>query len=174
MELQQLAEDPSSVGGLFAKWAPSTNGAHDKATRIVGTIAALIFPTVGGLGDANESLYIPYQQRVLSPLRAAAKIPEHFVGNGAWDQVDYDRMPSRCRLLFGESIYAKWDTVRIYASMAISCCMCLWAFISALDPRGILRGIFLMVWNRSRSSDVVNRHALSGLLLDENVLSILG
>ena len=90
MELQQLAADPGSVSGLFAKWAPSVNSKHDKATRIVGTIAALIFPTVGDLGDANTNLYIPYQQRVLSPLRAAAKIPEHFVGNGSWDQVDYD------------------------------------------------------------------------------------
>jgi hypothetical protein len=111
-ELQQLSIDPSRVSGLFGKWAPSVNGAHDKATRMVGTISALIFPSVGNLGDANTFLNTPYQQRVLSPLRAAAKVPEHFIGQRAWDQVDYSRMASRCRLLHGE-LFVKFDKVRM-------------------------------------------------------------
>jgi hypothetical protein len=116
-ELQQLSHDPSSVTGYFAKWAPSSNGAHDKATRLVGIISALMFPTVGDLGDANTFLSIPFQQRILSPLRAAEQVPEHFIGKGRWDQVDYNRMPSRCRMLFGERLFQKWDKVRICTSL---------------------------------------------------------
>jgi hypothetical protein len=122
-ELQTLREDPTALAGLYAKWAPSVDGAHDKATKIVDAIAAQVL--VGELADARwgelseqaatAARRVAYNRCVLSPLRAAAKVPEHFVGKGDWAGVDYDRMPSRCRLLYGERVFAKHDKERYRA-----------------------------------------------------------
>ena len=165
-ELQQLSHDPSSVTGFFAKWAPSSNGAHDKATRLVGTISALIFPTVGDLADANTFLSIPFQQRILSPLRAAEKVPEHFIGKGRWDQVDYNRMPSRCRMLFGERLFHKWDKVRICTSLINSLCIDLFAC-------DIFESFFTLVSNRGETQFIISKisRVLNGVsMLSSNEL----
>jgi hypothetical protein len=122
-ELETLREDPLALAGLYGKWAPSVGGAHDKATAIVDAIAVKVL--VGPLADARygqlpeeeakAARRVAYTRLVLSPLRAAAKIPEHFVGKADWAGVDYDRMPSRCRLLFGERVFAKHDKQRYRA-----------------------------------------------------------
>lgn len=112
-----------SLSGLYAKWAPTPGGMHDKATRISDGIAERLHSK--GLLELTldeelepavaRSLKRDRMRRVLSRLRGEAKIPEHYVGKGAWDQVDYNRMPSRCRLIFGEKVFAKHDAERYNA-----------------------------------------------------------
>jgi len=36
---------------------------------------------------------------------AMFQVPEHFVGRGEWDLVNYKRMASRCRMLYGEKVH---------------------------------------------------------------------
>jgi len=125
-ELRVLSEDPASLGGLFGKWAPSVGGAHDKATRIVDAIADRVL--VGPLADlawvdmdaaqVAAARRVAFTRKVLAPLRAGARVPEHFVGKGAWGEVDYERMPSRCRLLYGNRVFAKHDKDRYKAFLA--------------------------------------------------------
>ena len=93
------------VPGLFAKWAPTAGGMHDKETGIVQGIAALLADRkCDGPLLACEN----YMRNYVRPLRAAAQIPEHYLGKRAFDKVNYERMPSRCRLLYG-AVYKKWD-----------------------------------------------------------------
>lgn len=99
-----LETDPSKLSGLYGKWAPTTGGSCDKYTKISAAIAQKIFP-----GDPDPA---HAYNKLLSTLRAAAMVPEHFVGKGDWKSVDYDRMASRCRLLYGVSVFAKHDKER--------------------------------------------------------------
>jgi hypothetical protein len=119
-ELRTLALNPVALGGLYAKWAPSVDGFHDKQTRIVDKITPLIF--INSITDQErcvslfptdliKSRRVEYS-KYLSKLRGAAKIPEHYIGNGNWSEIDYNRMPSRCRLLYGDKVFAKYDKSR--------------------------------------------------------------
>jgi hypothetical protein len=95
--------------GWYGKWAPTRRGACDKATNIVWALRKALFPGVHHTETSN--MY----RKMLSPLRGAAMIPEHFVGGARWHEVDYDRMASRCRHLFGNSVWAAHDEVRYVA-----------------------------------------------------------
>lgn len=100
------------VPGLFAKWAPTAGGMHDKGTGIVQGIATLL--SGNGPLPACEN----YMRNYVRPLRAAAQLPEHYLGKRAFDRVNYERMPSRCRLLYG-AVYKKWDPVGYNAHLEL-------------------------------------------------------
>mmetsp|Transcript_159354 Transcript_159354/g.487603 ORF Transcript_159354/g.487603 Transcript_159354/m.487603 type:complete len:330 (-) Transcript_159354:67-1056(-) len=55
-------------------------------------------------------------RKLLSCLRGASEVPEHFVGGGQWHSVNYRRMASRCRQLHGH-VFAKHDRERYEAHM---------------------------------------------------------
>lgn len=57
---------------------------------------------------------------ILTPLRNKAKVPEHFVGKAEFHLVDYNRMASRCRLLFGDKVFKKFDEKRYVAYLEAS------------------------------------------------------
>jgi hypothetical protein len=65
--------------------------------------------------EVARSILLDRYEKVLSKLRGAAKVPEHFVGKGNWEDIDYNRMASRCRLIFGTTVFAKHDSVRYNA-----------------------------------------------------------
>ncbi|KAJ1468525.1 hypothetical protein T484DRAFT_1855024 [Baffinella frigidus] len=120
-ELNTFRTNPVGLGGLYAKWAPSVGGRHDKAVPLLlDTIAKKVL--VGELyqdtwatlseEDATHTRRVAYSSKVLSTLRGAASIPEHYTGSGDWHSVSYDKMPSRCRLLFGEKTFLKHDEIR--------------------------------------------------------------
>lgn len=52
-----------------------------------------------------------YFKEYLSTLRRAAEIPESFIGRGEWNLVNYKRMPSLCRLHYGQ-MYRRHDQER--------------------------------------------------------------
>jgi hypothetical protein len=122
-ELKAVEKGARSLGGLFGKWAPTPKGMHDKATRISEGIAARLHAQ-GRLGepladdidsDVARSILLDRYRKVLSKLRGIAKVPEHFVGSGSWANIDYNRMASRCRLIFGEKVFARHDSERYNA-----------------------------------------------------------
>ena len=51
-------------------------------------------------------------RKLVSAQRAAAEVPEHFTGTGEWHLVNYKRMASKCRLMFGQSTFRKHDEAR--------------------------------------------------------------
>jgi len=121
-----LKEDATAVdgglpsyryGGLAAKWAPTPRGMHDKNTAIVAGIVERLFPPEEfKLEEGTYDEYLSfmtdrYRREYLSRLRGHAEIPEHFTGTGRWSEVNYKRMASRCRYIFGET-FRKHDTER--------------------------------------------------------------
>ena len=100
-----------SVGGLAAKWAPTPSRSHDKATGISAAVA-MVCEERGLLRSRGQGARVVRYQQLLSMLRRAAALPESFTGRGEWGLVDYGRMPSVCRRLFGASIFRKHDTER--------------------------------------------------------------
>jgi len=50
--------------------------------------------------------HLSLQRDFLTPLRRAAEIPEHFIGAGTTSGgMNYSRMASRCRMIFGEKVF---------------------------------------------------------------------
>ena len=105
------------ISGLPAKWAPTPRGAHDRDTRIVDGIVERLYPAEENKADGvSHEEYLSYMrkryQKLLSAQRAAAEVPEHFTGTGEWHLVNYERMASKCRLMFGQSTFRKHDEAR--------------------------------------------------------------
>eukprot|EP00984_Skeletonema_dohrnii_P026600 scaffold15954_cov141-Skeletonema_dohrnii-CCMP3373.AAC.1 len=116
-----------SLGGLFAKWCPTPGGMHDKALGLATLIREKLLERLAeeenrGLREellrstalrVQESAvpleHVGLQRDVLTPLRKLAEIPEHFIGASRGQGVNYSRMPSRCRLLFGKKVFRKLD-----------------------------------------------------------------
>jgi hypothetical protein len=112
---------PDKLGGLYGKWAPTRGGACDKATNIVETLCQKIWLEEPVEVTCDASTYwlvengvdtrVRYD-KLLSTLRGCAMVPEHFVGKAEWGAVDYDHMPSLCRLIYGEKVFKKHDKER--------------------------------------------------------------
>mmetsp|Transcript_27869 Transcript_27869/g.64744 ORF Transcript_27869/g.64744 Transcript_27869/m.64744 type:complete len:779 (-) Transcript_27869:91-2427(-) len=106
------------TGSLVPKWAPTAGHMHDKKTDIVTGIVERLFPQEAHmLAGGTYSEYISYmkdryRKEVLTPLRRTTCVPEAFVGCGNWADIDYNRMPARCRLLYGESVFGTHDSER--------------------------------------------------------------
>lgn len=122
---------PSSLSGLFAKWTPTPGGMHDKALGIAPLIRERLLKLLreegrqclreellrsagGRARDDSTRLpleHLSLQRDILTPLRRMAEIPEHFIGAGtARGGVNYSRMPSRCRMIFGEKVFRRIDS----------------------------------------------------------------
>ncbi len=112
---------PASLSGLFAKWTPTPGGMHDRALGIASLINKKLLELLRE--DGNRALReemmrssgvpienLSLQRDVLTPLRRVAEIPEHFVGAGTVSGgVNYGRMASRCRMIFGEKVFRRLD-----------------------------------------------------------------
>ncbi|CAJ1460378.1 unnamed protein product [Effrenium voratum] len=112
------------TGSLLPKWAPTSNGMHDKKTDIVRGIVERIFSPeefmdpAGTYEDYVSRMKDKYRQEVLTPLRRATEVCEAFVGPQEWEKVNYNRMPARCRLLYGQNVFCKHDKDRYEAHLA--------------------------------------------------------
>lgn len=112
-ERQRLEDGKANLSGLAAKWAPSPRGSHDRHT---GGIVEKMYPVEsycvpGGAFDDYLSFMTDAYRKELSRQRRAAYVPEHFIGRGEWQLVDYKRMPSLCRQKHGH-IFQKHDKTR--------------------------------------------------------------
>ncbi|ORX39309.1 hypothetical protein BD324DRAFT_619219 [Kockovaella imperatae] len=75
-----------------AKWVPTPAHGADRQLFFASAIATRLFPEMDrvNVNAARERL----QRSVLSPLRAALRVPETKMGQGVW-HVDYTKVPSR-------------------------------------------------------------------------------
>lgn len=91
---------------LVAKWAPSKDSRFAKSTGLDRALREHLFP------GEDERLQVVKYQQLLSKLRAS--LPEHCIGSGSWDLVDFERMPGCCRQRWGR-LFAKKDQNRYNA-----------------------------------------------------------
>ncbi|KAK6537242.1 hypothetical protein TWF694_011439 [Orbilia ellipsospora] len=108
---------------LAGKWAPTPGCAHDRITNISTAISQLLhanrqaytldYPSSLAAYDhlaplmANQATVIRsfFQRWVLSPLRAAAKVPEPLMASKRWGEIVYNRVPAVCMQQNSERFY---------------------------------------------------------------------
>lgn len=115
----------TGLDGIFAKFAPTQNGRHDKATRLHRAIAQYLSlaldahprgPELKTFLRVDPGAPPPCMlQRVLGRLRAAACVPESFV-HGRWGEVVYNRVPS-CSMAWNNRLFRKHDGERFAAHL---------------------------------------------------------
>eukprot|EP01024_Parvocaulis_polyphysoides_P006943 TRINITY_DN1205_c0_g1_i4.p1 TRINITY_DN1205_c0_g1~~TRINITY_DN1205_c0_g1_i4.p1 ORF type:complete len:863 (-),score=138.81 TRINITY_DN1205_c0_g1_i4:162-2750(-) len=138
---------------LAAKWVPNLNSGYEYRTLLCEGIARRLFPkSLPEYVDLDEQFY-SYRVRdrlrkeVLVPLRKHLKVPEIFMSQNQWSDLDYTRVPSVCMRL-RKNQFLKHDGERLNAflekvekgekKMASQ----------ALKPHEILRDV-----NKSENSD---------------------
>ncbi len=95
---QVLSEDIISVGNggtcsLLAKWLPSEN-ASSKQTKYFAN------KLIKGL-DMKPSEY----RRILSKLRKSINIVETQMSQNKWEEIDFDKLPSKASMLYSNAFY---------------------------------------------------------------------
>ncbi|KAJ1467113.1 hypothetical protein T484DRAFT_1756122 [Baffinella frigidus] len=91
----ESGEEGVQLHGMYAKWAPSPNHHHDKATGIASAISdRLAVELSWGSNARNAGSLYNYAHMVLSPIRKAAKIAESFLGHKQpkWSEIDYAKL----------------------------------------------------------------------------------
>ncbi|EPQ55367.1 hypothetical protein GLOTRDRAFT_106062 [Gloeophyllum trabeum ATCC 11539] len=93
---------------LAGKWAPTPGQAHDRRTNIATAVCYLLresghirssVPPQGRSGWQVLETHIfrsYYQRWVLTPLRAALRVPEPLMSANRWTEIQYNRVPSVC------------------------------------------------------------------------------
>ena len=122
-ERDRILKKVSFVG----KWAPTPTASHDRVTNISTAIAILLHR--GGVMSPlsrpiDTSAPIPrddvhvlrsfYQRWVLTPLRAASRVPEPLMAARRWGEISYKHVPSKCMHINSKNFF-KHDSQRFDA-----------------------------------------------------------
>ncbi|KAI0260691.1 hypothetical protein BC834DRAFT_973285 [Gloeopeniophorella convolvens] len=94
---------------LVGKWAPTPGASHDRVTNISTALAILLRhdgAMVSLFRPVDASSEVPiddvhvlrsfYQRWVLTPLRAASRVPEPLMAARRWEAISYNHVPSKC------------------------------------------------------------------------------
>lgn len=92
-DLALLQSSSSCPVSLAAKWLPSPGSTLALQTLLPDSVAILLFPSLPPTTTPSY-LLSALQKTYLSPLRAAAQIPERPLSAKTYDQVHYARVPS--------------------------------------------------------------------------------
>ena len=87
------------VPSLLAKWLPSEN-ASSRATKKMGTLVR------NYLGVSHKEY-----RKMLSVLRSRINIVEKLMSQGKWDEIQFDKIPSRAGLIY-KNAFARHDVER--------------------------------------------------------------
>lgn len=105
---------------LVGKWAPTPAASHDRVTNISTAIAVLLHH--GGAMSISRPVVTTdtmsvhvirsfYQRWVLTPLRAATRVPEPLMAARRWGDVSYRHVASQC-MHINSKHFIKHDTER--------------------------------------------------------------
>ena len=101
-DIADLAENKSSIS-LCAKWVPSEGKSVDKKTGLYGAIAK----TMGMKKDIFRKICI-------APLRKHLDIVETHLVRKEYDEIDYQKVPSRCMFIHGKDMNKKKEPNAFY------------------------------------------------------------
>ena len=96
--------DPKAHISLCAKWMPSSNASSARTRGNAKVLMRLL--------KLNEKQY----RAVLTPLRAAVSLTEHYVTRRQFDRIRYDHVPSQALLRY-DSLFTQFDHERYEAFM---------------------------------------------------------
>ncbi|KAH9975635.1 hypothetical protein BJV74DRAFT_967795 [Russula compacta] len=108
---------------LVGKWAPTPAASHDRVTNISTAIAVLLHhggamsisrPVVTSDAMSVHVIRSFYQRWVLTPLRAATRVPEPLMAARRWGEVSYRHVASQC-MHINSKHFIKHDTERFEA-----------------------------------------------------------
>lgn len=89
-DMMDLEEGKNSIS-LCAKWVPSEGKSMDKKTGIYGAIAKL-------MGMKKDV----FRKKCIAPLRKHLDIVETHLVKKEYDEIDYQKVPSRCMFIHGK------------------------------------------------------------------------
>lgn len=96
---KQLALDAScKTPSLLAKWLPSENASSKETKRVANIVRA-------GLGMTHKQ----YRQ-ILSELRTKINIVEKLMSQNRWDEIEFDKIPSKAGLVY-KNAFARRDLI---------------------------------------------------------------
>ena len=103
----QLALDVQcKTPSLLAKWMPSENTSSQKTRKTAATVRKFLGMT-------------PKQYRkVLSALRARINVLERLMSEGRWDEIEFDKIPSKAGLKY-KNAFARHDIERMKSEKAV-------------------------------------------------------
>ena len=95
---QLILDTQCKTPSLLAKWLPSEN-ASAKETKIMGTVV-------------REFLGMTHKQyrKILSELRTRINIVEKLMSENRWDEIEFDKIPSRAGLIY-KNAFARRDMI---------------------------------------------------------------
>eukprot|EP01118_Nematostelium_gracile_P007755 TRINITY_DN2535_c0_g1_i1.p1 TRINITY_DN2535_c0_g1~~TRINITY_DN2535_c0_g1_i1.p1 ORF type:complete len:535 (-),score=174.24 TRINITY_DN2535_c0_g1_i1:42-1478(-) len=110
---EQGENKPKSVGGvsLCAKWAPTEGHKHDVTNKSARKLARKLFPK-------SKKPMAEYRKEYLVPLRKYLQVTEIKMTANKWDQINYQRVPSRCMNLERKA-FAKHDQARFLEFLSL-------------------------------------------------------
>jgi hypothetical protein len=94
-DMGDLAEGKNSIS-LCAKWIPSENKSMDKKTGIYGDIAKAM--------NMKKDIF---RKKCIAPLRKHLDIVETHLVKKEYDEINYQKVPSRCMFIHGKEMNKK-------------------------------------------------------------------
>lgn len=98
-DLETMAESDTTWISLCAKWLKSENSSSQETKRL-----AIITRNYLNL-SARE------YRKMLSAMRERIKVLERLMSQGRWDEIEFDKIPSRAGLLY-KNVFARHDLVK--------------------------------------------------------------
>lgn len=111
---------------LAAKWAPTEGGAADKHTtengsRVSTALAQLAWSYAHRAGGLTAPAVTPttvqtvmkwYRTQILSPLRDATNVVERLMCASKWDEIKFEKVPSKAMSLYARKCFPKHEPER--------------------------------------------------------------
>ena len=100
IDLQSLMSGPNQAVSLLGKWIPSENTSSQKTRE-------LAHATRQALGWTHKQY-----RTILSRLRERSKVLERLMSAGKWDEIEFDKIPSKAGLRY-KNAFARHDIERM-------------------------------------------------------------
>ena len=99
IEKQLLLDTKCKTPSLLAKWMPSENASSKETARVANKLRS------------SFSLSHKQYRKILSELRTRIKVVEKLMSSNQWDQIEFDKIPSKAGLIY-KNAFARRDLIK--------------------------------------------------------------
>lgn len=99
IEKQLLLDTKCKTPSLLAKWMPSENASSKETARVANKLRS------------SFSLSHKQYRKILSELRTRIKVVEKLMSTNQWDQIEFDKIPSKAGLIY-KNAFARRDLIK--------------------------------------------------------------